>query len=59
MQDIYVPGIEGLFKSVINSKGMGMPVAIGTPQDTADQMERYMDEGGADVFMLRDNLLEW
>ena len=53
MQDIYVPGIEGLFKSVINSKdgapvtvregaiyyaqGMGMPVAVGTPQDIADQ----------------------
>ena len=68
MQDIYVPGIEGLFKSVINSKdgapvtvregaihyaqGMGMPVAVGTPQDIADQMEWYMDEGGADGFML-------
>ena len=68
MQDIYVPGIEGLFKAVINSKdgapvtvregaiyyaqGMGMPVAVGTPQDIADQMEWFMDEGGADGFML-------
>ena len=68
MQDIYVPGIEGLFKAVINSKdgapvtvregalyyaqGMGMPLACGTPKDVADQMEWYMDEGGADGFML-------
>ena len=29
-----------------------MPVAVGTPADIADQMEVYMDEGGADGFML-------
>jgi len=68
VQNIEVPGIQGLFESVIYSKGgapvtireaalyyaqgMGMPVAIGTPQDIADQMEHYMDEGGADGFML-------
>jgi long-chain alkane monooxygenase len=68
VQNIEVPGIQGLFESVIYSKGgapvtireaalyyaqgMGMPIAIGTPTDIADQMEHYMDEGGADGFML-------
>ena len=32
--------------------GMGMPVAVGTAADIADQMETYMDDGGADGFML-------
>jgi long-chain alkane monooxygenase len=31
---------------------MGMPVAVGTSRDIADQMEHYMDDGGADGFML-------
>jgi len=68
VQNIEVPGIQGLFESVIYFKGgapvtireaalyyaqgMGMPVAVGTPQDIADQMEYYLDEGGADGFML-------
>jgi alkanesulfonate monooxygenase SsuD/methylene tetrahydromethanopterin reductase-like flavin-dependent oxidoreductase (luciferase family) len=68
VQNIEVPGIQGLFESIIYAKGgapvtvgeaaqiyaqgMGMPVAVGTPSDIADQMESYMDEGGADGFML-------
>jgi Phosphotransacetylase len=63
-----VPGIQGLFESIIYAKGgapvtvkeaamiyaqgMGMPVAVGTAADIADQMEHYMDDGGADGFML-------
>jgi FMN-dependent oxidoreductase (nitrilotriacetate monooxygenase family) len=68
VQNIEVPGIQGLFESIIYAKGgapvtvkeaamiyaqgMGMPVAVGTAADIADQMEHYMDEGGADGFML-------
>jgi len=68
VQDIEVPGIQGLFESIIYAKngapvtvreaaliyaqGMGMPVAVGTAADIADQMEVYLDEGGADGFML-------
>lgn len=68
VQNIEIPGIQGLFESIIYAKGgapvtvkeaaliyaqgMGMPVAVGTPSDIADQIEHYMDEGGADGFML-------
>jgi long-chain alkane monooxygenase len=71
VQNIEIPGIQGLFESIIYAKdptgkipvtvkeaamiyaqGMGMPVAVGTAADIADQMEMYMDEGGADGFML-------
>lgn len=68
VQNIEVPGIQGLFESIIYAKngapvtvreaaliyaqGMGMPVAVGTPADIVDQMEVYADEGGADGFML-------
>ncbi|WP_181704832.1 LLM class flavin-dependent oxidoreductase [Chthonobacter rhizosphaerae] len=68
VQNIEVPGIQGLFESIIYAKGgapvtvreaaliyaqgMGMPVAVGTAADIADQMETYMDVGGADGFML-------
>lgn len=71
VQNIEVPGIQGLFESIIYAKdpegklpvtveeaaliyaqSMGMPRAVGTPKDVADQMEYYMDEGGADGFML-------
>lgn len=68
VQNIEIPGIQGLFESIIYAKGgapvtvkeaaliyargMGMPVAVGTASDIADQMEHYMDEGGADGFML-------
>lgn len=68
IQNIEVPGIQGLFESIVYAKGgaavtvreaaqiyaqgMGMPVLVGTPADVADQMEYYADEGGADGFML-------
>ncbi|HMJ15733.1 MAG TPA: LLM class flavin-dependent oxidoreductase [Polyangiaceae bacterium] len=68
VQNIEIPGIQGLFESVIYAKGgepltvkeaalyyaqgMGMPIAVGTPSDIADQIEHYMDDGGADGFML-------
>jgi FMN-dependent oxidoreductase (nitrilotriacetate monooxygenase family) len=68
VQNIEIPGIQGLFDSVIYAKGgapvtvreaalyyaqgMGMPIAVGSPADIADQMEHYMDVGGADGFML-------
>jgi FMN-dependent oxidoreductase (nitrilotriacetate monooxygenase family) len=68
VQNIEVPGIQGLFDSIIYAKGgapvtvkeaatiyaqgMGMPVAVGTPADIADEMEHYMDDGGAEGFML-------
>ena len=38
--------------AMIYAQGMGMPVLIGTASDIADQLEIYMDEGGADGFML-------
>jgi hypothetical protein len=31
---------------MIYAQGMGMPVAVGTAADIADQMEHYMDDGG-------------
>ena len=68
VQNIEVPGIQGLFESIVYARdgapvtvgeaatiyaqGMGMPVAVGTPADIVDQMETYLDEGGADGFML-------
>ncbi len=68
VQNIEVPGIQGLFESIlyardgapvtireaalIYAQGMGMPVLVGTPSDIADKLEVFMDEGGADGFML-------
>ncbi len=68
VQNIEIPGIQGLFDSIIYAKGgapvtvkeaaliyaegMGMPRLIGTPADIADQLEHFLDEGGADGFML-------
>jgi FMN-dependent oxidoreductase (nitrilotriacetate monooxygenase family) len=68
VQNIEIPGIQGLFESIIYAKngapltvreaalyyaqGMGMPVVVGSPTDVADQMEFFIDEGGADGFML-------
>lgn len=68
VQNIEVPGIQGLFESIIYAKGgepvtvreaaeiyaqgMGMPVLVGTPAEIADDIERFTDEGGADGFML-------
>ncbi len=63
-----MPGIQGLFESILYAKGgepvtvreaaqiyamgMGMPVLVGTPAEIADRLEAYVDEGGADGFML-------
>jgi FMN-dependent oxidoreductase (nitrilotriacetate monooxygenase family) len=68
VQNIEIPGIQGLFESVVYAKngapvtvreaalyyaqGMGMPIVVGSPSDIADQMEHFMDAGGADGFML-------
>jgi FMN-dependent oxidoreductase (nitrilotriacetate monooxygenase family) len=68
VQNIEIPGIQGLFDSIIYAKGgapvtvkeaaliyaegMGMPRLVGTPSDIADQLEHFMDAGGADGFML-------
>jgi alkanesulfonate monooxygenase SsuD/methylene tetrahydromethanopterin reductase-like flavin-dependent oxidoreductase (luciferase family) len=68
IQDIEVPGVQGLFESIlyardgapvtvreaalIYAQGMGMPVLVGTPQGIADELETFMDDGGADGFML-------
>jgi FMN-dependent oxidoreductase (nitrilotriacetate monooxygenase family) len=68
VQNIEVPGIQGLFESIlyardgapvtireaaiIYAQGMGMPVLVGTPADIADKLEEFIDEGGADGFML-------
>lgn len=65
---VEVPGIQGLFESIVYARdgapvtvkeaaliyaqSMGMPVAVGTAKDIVDQMESYLDEGGADGFML-------
>jgi FMN-dependent oxidoreductase (nitrilotriacetate monooxygenase family) len=68
VQNIEIPGIQGLFDSIIYAKGgapvtvreaaliyaegMGMPRLVGTPSDIADQLEHFLDDGGADGFML-------
>jgi FMN-dependent oxidoreductase (nitrilotriacetate monooxygenase family) len=68
VQNIEIPGIQGLFDSVLYAKGgepltvreaalyyaqgMGMPIAVGSAADVADQIEHYMDQGGAQGFML-------
>ena len=68
IQNIEVPGIQGLFESIlyardgapvtvreaalIYAQGMGMPVLVGTASDVADKLEVFMDDGGADGFML-------
>jgi FMN-dependent oxidoreductase (nitrilotriacetate monooxygenase family) len=68
VQNIEIPGIQGLFESIIYAKngapltvreaalyyaqGMGMPIIVGSPADIADQIEHFMEEGGADGFML-------
>jgi alkanesulfonate monooxygenase SsuD/methylene tetrahydromethanopterin reductase-like flavin-dependent oxidoreductase (luciferase family) len=68
VQNIEIPGIQGLFDSIIYAKGgapvtvkeaaliyaegMGMPRLVGTASDIADQLEHFIDAGGADGFML-------
>jgi FMN-dependent oxidoreductase (nitrilotriacetate monooxygenase family) len=68
VQNIEIPGIQGLFESIIYAKGgdpitvkeaalyyamgMGMPIIVGSPSEVADKIEYFTDEGGADGFML-------
>jgi long-chain alkane monooxygenase len=68
VQNIEIPGIQGLFDSVIYAKagapvtvreaaliyaeGMGIPGLVGTASDIADELEHFIDDGGADGFML-------
>ena len=68
IQDVEIFGIQGMYESIIHSRGGGavtvaeaaeiyglqfsMPQLVGTASDIADQMEVFMDEGGADGFML-------
>jgi long-chain alkane monooxygenase len=68
LENIEVFGIQGMYESIVNSRGGGavtvaeaaeiygfqfsMPQVVGTASDIADQLEIYMDEGGADGFML-------
>ena len=68
VRNIEVPGIQGVFDAMSQLKdgapvtlregakmygaNLCMPHAVGTAKDVADQMEYYMDEGGADGFML-------
>jgi long-chain alkane monooxygenase len=66
--DVDAQGIRGLFDAILQKNdgkpvtvreaaelygmAMGAPTAVGTPQDVADEMEHYLDEGGCDGFML-------
>ena len=68
VKNIEVPGIQGVMDAMSQLKdgapvtlregakiygaSFCMPHAVGTAKDLADQMEYYMDEGGADGFML-------
>lgn len=68
VKKIEVPGIQGVMDAMSQLKdgapvtlregarmygaSLCMPHAVGTAADVADQMEYYMDEGGADGFML-------
>jgi FMN-dependent oxidoreductase (nitrilotriacetate monooxygenase family) len=68
IQNIEVFGIQGMYESIVHSRGGGavtvaeaaeiyglqfsMPQIVGTAADIADQLEVFLDEGGADGFML-------
>jgi long-chain alkane monooxygenase len=68
IQDIEIFGIQGMYESIVHSRGGGavtvadaaelyglqfsMPQLVGTASDIADQMEVFLDEGGADGFMI-------
>lgn len=68
MENIEIFGIQGMYESIVHSRGGGavtvaeaaelygqqfsMPQLVGTAADIADQLEHFMDEGGADGFML-------
>jgi FMN-dependent oxidoreductase (nitrilotriacetate monooxygenase family) len=68
LADIPVPGIQGVKDALvatgageavtvteaadIYASRFAMPQVIGTPQSVADQLEEFLDDGGADGFML-------
>ena len=68
IQNIEVFGIQGMYESIVHSRGGGavtvaeaaeiyglqfsMPQVVGTAADIVDQLEVFLDEGGADGFML-------
>jgi FMN-dependent oxidoreductase (nitrilotriacetate monooxygenase family) len=68
IQNIEVFGIQGMYESIVHSRGGGavtveeaaeiyglqfsMPQVVGTASDIADQLEVFLDEGKADGFML-------
>jgi long-chain alkane monooxygenase len=68
IQNTEIFGIQGMYESIVHSKGGGavtvadaaqlygqqfsMPQLVGTAADIVDQMENFLDEGGADGFML-------
>jgi long-chain alkane monooxygenase len=68
LDDIPVPGIQGVKDALVASGAgekvtvaeaadtyafrFSMPQVIGTPQSVADQLEVFLDDGGADGFML-------
>jgi long-chain alkane monooxygenase len=68
LEDVAVPGIQGVKDALVASGAgeavtvaeaadiysfrFSMPQLIGTAASVADQLEHYMDEGGADGFML-------
>ena len=68
IQNIEIFGIQGMYESIVHSRGGGavtvaeaaqlyglqfsMPQLVGTASDIVDQMEVFIDEGGADGFML-------
>jgi alkanesulfonate monooxygenase SsuD/methylene tetrahydromethanopterin reductase-like flavin-dependent oxidoreductase (luciferase family) len=68
LKDIPVPGIQGVKDALVASGAgddvtvgeaadtyafrFSMPQVIGTPSSVADQLEVFLDDGGADGFML-------
>ncbi|MGW5960720.1 NtaA/DmoA family FMN-dependent monooxygenase [Methylorubrum thiocyanatum] len=68
LKDVEVPGIQGVKDALVRSgvgvdvtlgeaadiyaMRFAMPAIVGSPRDVADQLETFMEDGGADGFML-------
>jgi FMN-dependent oxidoreductase (nitrilotriacetate monooxygenase family) len=68
LEDVAAPGIQGVKDALVRSGAgetvtvrqaaeiyslrFAMPALVGTPADIADKLEEFMDDGGADGFML-------
>ena len=68
LESVPIPGIQGVKDALVRSGAgrevtireaaeiysmrFAMPALVGTPADIADALETFMDEGGADGFML-------